>query len=167
MSKDVLVNIDIIKEHPNRINKLIDRVVEEIEALRAEGYELYTITMKKQQECNNQMQDISNQYHQEKQEYSPAGIYYDHRNIEDPLKRRAGQDYRDAQEQDFYDSGLKSQYSQLENRMGRLNQSKETLDNIAQQVSNISKTTDDLRVLCEKWNKIYTVTVNGLIDLNK
>ena len=165
MSKDFLVDVDIVQEHPNRINKLIERVIEEIEAVRREGYELYTITMQKQQECNSQMDDLSNQYRESKSESNSA---YQSGAVSSPsaLNMKEEQRYRDEQEGDLYSGDLKRQYDNLENRMSRLNRSKDTLDNISEQVVNISKTTEDIKQMSEYWNKIFTVTINGLIDLN-
>ena len=165
MSKDILVDVDTVQEHPNRINKLIERVIEEIEAVRREGYELYTITMQKQQECNSQMDDLSNQYRESKSE---SNFVYQSGAISSPgaLNMKDAQHYRDEQEGDYYSGDLKRKYDALENRMNRLNRSKDTLDNISEQVVNISKTTEDIKQMSEYWNKIFTVTINGLIDLN-
>ena len=165
MSKDILVDVDTVQEHPNRINKLIDRIVEEIEAVRREGHELYTLTMQAQQECNNHMDDLHNQYREEKSNffnaYPNAAM-----NPNTALKRNENRRYQDSQESDFYSDTLKRQYAHLENRMNRLNQSKDTLDSIAEQVVSIRKTADDIKQSSEYWNKIFTVTINGLADLN-
>ena len=163
MSKDVLLEIDILKEHPNRINRIINRIVEEIEALRREGYELYTLTVQKQQECNNEIDALSCEYRE-----CRADLYCSYQNNEgcNPDSLINNQQYRDSQEYDFYTNDLKKRYNKLENRLDKLNHNKEVLDDIAQQVVNIKKTSEDIRQKSEQWNKIYTTVINGLIDLN-
>lgn len=165
MSKDILVDVDIVQGHPDRINKLIERIIKEIEAVRKEGYELYTITMQKQQECSNQLDDLSNLYRK-----SESESYFSYQsgtdNVPRALEMKKEQCYRDAQEEDFYSDDLKKQYNSIESRMSRLNRSKETLDNISDQVVSISKTIEDIKQKSEYWNRIFTVTINGLIDLN-
>lgn len=165
MSKDILVDVDIIKDHPNRINELIERVIEEIEAVRREGYELYTLTVKKQQECNSKIEDLSNQYRKTKSEGSPIYQNCAVDSVGDQYKKK-DQYYRDEQEEDFYSGDLKRQFDNLDCRMNSLNHSKDSLDDISEQVVNISKTIEDIKQKSEYWNKIFTVVINNLIDLN-
>lgn len=163
MSKDVLVDIDIIKGHPKRIDKLIERIIAEIEAVRSEGYELYTLTMQMQQECNKQMENLGNQYRASKFENTYQTNAVDHLSAYNMKNKKL---YQDEQESDFYLGNLKNQYDKLDNRINSLNHSKDILDNISKQVVGISKTIDDIKQMSEYWNKIFTITIDGLIDLN-
>lgn len=167
MSKDILVDIDILKDHPKRINKLFNRIVQELEALRQEGYELYTLTVQKQQECNNDMENLSQEYKESKtnlDSYSGSRGYSESPGV---LNLKQETDYRDLYEVDFYQGDLKQKYNKLDNQMSKLNHSKEMLENISQQIIDISKTTEDIKQMSEYWNKIYNVTINGLINLSK
>lgn len=167
MSKDILVDIDILKDHPKRINKLFNRIVQELEALRQEGYELYTLTVQKQQECNNDMENLSQEYKESKtnlDSYSGSHGYSESPGV---LNLKQETDYRDLYEVDFYQGDLKQKYNKLDNQMSKLNHSKEILENISQQIIDISKTTEDIKQMSEYWNKIYNVTINGLINLSK
>lgn len=166
MSKDILVDIDVLKDHPQRINKLFDRIVQELEALRQEGYELYTLTVQKQQECNNDMENLSQQYKESKTNLDSYSGSYGYLGSPSALNLKQETDYRDLYEGDFYQGDLKQQYNRLDNQMSKLNHSKETLENISQQIINISKTTEDIKQMSEYWNKIYNVTIDGLINLN-
>lgn len=167
MSKDILIDIDILNAHPQRINKLIERIIQEIEALRQEGYELYTITVQKQHVCNNAMEKLSQQYNENKNSLeSYSGVDCRGKEKQNPLNSKHEARYRDSQEGDFYQDDLKQQYNKLDNQMSKLNHSKETLEDISQQIVNITKTTEDIKQMSEYWNKIYNVTINGLIELN-
>ena len=98
MSKDVLFDIDILKDHPNRINRIMDRIVEEIEALRREGYELYTLTLQKQQECNNEIDAISSEYRERRSDLHYS--YQDNARC-NPDFSTSNQQYRDSQEYQY------------------------------------------------------------------
>lgn len=153
MSKDVLVDVDILKDHPKRINKLIEKIIEEIEKLRSEGYELYTLTTQKGKNCSEQINVLSNEYRTVNR--SEMANRNDSKSF----------NFKDSQEQDFYSAEAKKKYEMLENKMQRYTNCKAILDDSAQQVVNIKKTVDDLKQKSEKWNKIYTITIDSLIDL--
>lgn len=153
MSKDVLVDVDILKDHPKRINELIEKIIEEIEKLRSEGYELYTLTIQKGKNCSEQINVLSNEYRTVNR--SEMANRNDSKNF----------NFKDSQEQDFYSAEAKKKYEMLENKLQRYTNCKTILDDSAQQVVNITKTVDDLKQKSEKWNKIYTITIDSLIDL--
>lgn len=159
MGKDILNNVELLQKHPERINKLIDRVIKEIEALRTEGYELYTITVQKQQECCSQMRELNDRYRENK--YYSDGIHHSE------FSSFNGQRYIDSQESDFYSDDLKEKLNHCENRLNKLDSCKERLENIAQQVVSINKTTNDIKQKSEDWNRIYITILNALKDLNK
>lgn len=163
MNIDVLNDIDYLQEHPNRIDKLMERIVEVLEEVQQEGYELYTVILQKQQECKSKIEETEAQYRASRRDT----LTPDSREIRGYNPKGAAASYRDAQEADFYPAELKKQYNSLENRMQKLSHSKETLDNIAQQIVDIRKTTDDITQMSKKWNQIYVTTIRRLIDLNK
>lgn len=163
MSKDVLIDIESLHSHPDRIKKLIDRVINEIEKVRKEGYELYTLTLQKQEECNSQMDELSQKFREGKSNYFGSS---QNSQFESYNEKGLNRNYIDSQEGDMYIGDLKQEYDSINDRLSKLNSSKNTLENIAQQVININKTTDDIKQMSEYWNKIYSTTINALIELN-
>lgn len=167
MSKDIIMDLQILEEHPKRITALIDQIAFEVEAAHQEGYDLYRLISEQEQHCKEKMQELYQEYRDTKNQAQELYSLPVTQNTYTPkFNERAKLRYKDAQEIDLYTGDLKQKQSALDDCMNELHRSKELLESAAQQIVNIQKTVEDLQQNKEQWNEIYIITLQKLMDLN-
>lgn len=159
MSQDILTDFNIVHEHPQEINSLMDDVLKQARYLYQEWGELYEEITKRIAECSFQMEELSDCYRNSRNSSHTENAYEG-----EYENNRAGY-YREENESDFYNSDLREAYAYLEEKLDRLKRAKSILENVSGQVNEVYRKSQTIKAFSKEGNCHFKDKVNKLIDL--
>ena len=147
--KNVVLDIDVLLAHPFRVNELLEKITSELSLLKTEGCELYELVSQKQRECLELMSKIDQEYR--------------NRNM-DTFGEGNNLNYRDSNQQDFYEAEIRQQYEELSSKSLLLSKCQRTLEDVESQLFNLYNSTVEVIHASKRWKNAFADIINHLIE---